>query len=194
MAEKKKIVDNVSARSNASQVWKNFGFYLDSNNKPDKSKAVCKICFAEKPYVGGSTSNLRTHLNTYHSNEVKASQPKSEPSITQHFEKLSTKAMSKDSREFKAITNKITHWLISDLMPLSTVEKPAFRSMIETLNPRYKAPCKDTFTNKFIPDVYNGVKAKVAEEITNYNSFACTTDGWTSANTESYVTGLFIRS
>ena len=160
MAENKKIVDNISARSNASQVWKNFGFYLDSNNKPDKSKAVCKICFAEKPYVGGSTSNLRTHLNTYHSNEVKGSQPKSEPTITQHFEKLATKSMSKDSREFKTITDKITQWLIIDLMPLSTVEKPAFRSMIETLNLRYKAPCKDTFTNKLIPDVYNGVKLK----------------------------------
>ena len=108
MAEnKRKIVDNHSARSNASNVWKNFGFYLGSDNKPDKTKAICKLCFAEKPYVGGSTSNLRTHLNTYHAGQAREVEKKVEPTIADHFERLATKSMSKDSREYKAITNKV---------------------------------------------------------------------------------------
>ena len=195
MAENsRKIVDNISARTNASDVWKKFGFYLGDNGKPDKSKAICKICYAEKPYVGRSTSNLRTHLNTYHMGSLKpaASENKAEPSILNHFEKWAGKAMPKDSREYKNITGKIADWLCSELMPLSTVDKPAFKEMVKSLNPRYVPPCRDTIANVIIPQLYTELSGKLKEDVTNYKSFACTTDGWTSAATESYVTGLLL--
>ena len=43
-----------------SKVWKHFGFSLTDDNK-----AVCKLCFAEVKYSGGTT-NLSVHLKRHH--------------------------------------------------------------------------------------------------------------------------------
>ena len=75
----KKLVEFKSSRSNASPVWAHFGFY-EIDGKVDKTKAICKICKAEKPYSGGSTSNLNTHLAHYHP-DVLGKKPQAQPEI-----------------------------------------------------------------------------------------------------------------
>ena len=129
MASEKKIVDNKSSRSNASSVWKYFGFF-EIDGKIDKSKAVCKICKAEKPYNGGSTSNLNVHLNNYHGDVV--AKKSTQPTIVQKFGFVHQNPLSKDSVEYKKITKKITQWMVNELLPLSAIGKQPFREMVST--------------------------------------------------------------
>ena len=185
----KKIVDFKSSRSNASSVWKYFGFY-ECNGKLDKTKAICKICKAEKPYSGGSTSNLNTHLTNYHA-DVYGKKSVEQPTIVQKFGFVHQTPLSKDSKAYKDITRKITEWIVSELLPLSTVSKPTFRDMITSLNPRYTPPCTDTLSTKIIPEVYAKIQAKLLQDLERSQCFACTTDGWTSPAVQSYVTGTY---
>jgi len=62
MADSNLEILDVSGRR--SDVWKYFGF-----SKEDKSSTLCKICKAQCPYTG-NTSTMRSHLNKYHWNEV----------------------------------------------------------------------------------------------------------------------------
>ena len=101
MMEDKKIVDKVlKGRSNSSSVWKHFGFY-EVNGKVETTKAICKICYAAKPYSGGSTSNLNSHLNIFHA-EIVGKVVTPQKNITSMFVK--PKSMSKDSKEYKELT------------------------------------------------------------------------------------------
>ena len=184
----KKLVDFKSSRSNASPVWKYFGFY-EIDGEVDKSKAICKICKAEKPYSGGSTSNLNTHLVYYHA-DVCGKKALDQPTITQKFGFVHQNPLSKDSKEYKEITRKVTEWIVSELLPLSTMSKPSFRNMITSLNSRYTPPCTDTLSAKIIPEMYEEVKSKLLQDLERSQCFACTTDGWTSPAVQSYVTGI----
>ena len=53
-----------------SVVWENFGFPVqhssDGKRVVDRTKAVCRRCFAEVGYVTGNTSNMLTHRRPHH--------------------------------------------------------------------------------------------------------------------------------
>ena len=192
MAERKIVDNQVQKRCNTSNVRKHFGFYLGEDEKPDRSKTICKICFSATHYVEVSTSNLKTHLSNYHNDVVNPPtdcKPKNDqPSIAQQFAKANVKPMARDSAEYKSLTNKVVKWIIFELLPLSTIEKPSFRDMVSSLNPRYTAPCTDTLTSRYLPEMYSEVKGKILQNIDGVKFFACTTDGWTSSATQSYIT------
>ena len=61
---KPKLIDPPASLRSA--VWKYFGF-PEADGKVDKSKSVCKICFASVLYKKGTTSNMNTHLKRKHS-------------------------------------------------------------------------------------------------------------------------------
>jgi hypothetical protein len=61
---KPKLID--PSASFRSAVWKSFGF-PEVDEKVDKSKSICKICFASVSYKTGTTSNMNTHLKRKHS-------------------------------------------------------------------------------------------------------------------------------
>ena len=54
-----------------SQAWDHFGFYK-IGNQVLKDKAVCKICFQECKYIGGTT-DLNQHLMKHHSELIQGS-------------------------------------------------------------------------------------------------------------------------
>lgn len=192
MAEQKKIVDKViKGRSNASNVWKHFGFY-EFNGKVDNTKAICKLCHASKPYTGGSTSNLNSHLNIFHSEIVSKGRDVPQKTIDTLFSK--PKAMSKDSFEYKKMTRSVANFIVGELLPLSTVDKASFKAMVTDLNPRYEPPCASYLTSNVIPEMYAEIRSEIEKKLVDINFLACTTDGWTSAATQSYVTGmLYVR-
>jgi hypothetical protein len=61
---KPKLIDPPA--SFRSAVWKNFGF-PQVDGKVDKSKSVCKICFASVSYKTGTTSNMNNSQKRKHS-------------------------------------------------------------------------------------------------------------------------------
>ena len=99
-------------RTNSSKVWQFFGFYKDGD-KINKDITVCKICKAEKPYKGYSTSNMMAHLTTFHNDLVnpgKAQDVQRQPSITSFS--AFNKPMSRDSKMYKDCTELLTDCLL----------------------------------------------------------------------------------
>lgn len=90
----------------------------------------------------------------------------------------------------------IAKYMIHDMRPFSTVESQTFRNMIHECEPRYKFPCRGTFTETVIPRMFNSVSARIKGELVNAETTAWTTDSWTSRATQSYitVTAHFINS
>ena len=98
--------------------------------------------------------------------------------------------LSSSSKEHKALTNAVTYCLASDMLPLTTVDKPGFRAMLQTFNPRYQLPTHKHFTKVAIPALVNEVKEGIEEKIKTkqLNYFSATTNLWTSAAGDLYMT------
>ena len=94
------------------------------------------------------------------------------------------------------MTNSVAYCLARDMLPLSTVDKPGFRAMIHQFNPHYQLPTHKHFTKVAIPALVNDVKSKIEEQIKSkqLEYFSATTDLWTSAAGDPYITLLFILS
>ncbi|KAL3871016.1 hypothetical protein ACJMK2_039184 [Sinanodonta woodiana] len=74
------------------------------------------------------------------------------------------------------------------MRPYSVVDLLGFRNLIHTLEPRYIIPSRTHFAEKVIPDLYLHTRQEVQNTISEADSVAITTDGWTSGATESYIT------
>jgi len=72
--------------------------------------------------------------------------------------------------------------LARDMLPLSTVDKPGFQSMIQKFNSWYRLPTRKHFTKAAIPALVNeveesGIKEKI--KIKQLHYYSGTTDLWT---------------
>ena len=137
------FVDNKQAKS---PVWKYFGVKV-VDGKQAKGTAVCKTCLAEIK-TGGGTSNLLNHLKRHHAmlhsectrptgekpKETKAESEKKP--VQQSLQNMLQSKLPPNSARATQITEKIATFIIKGLEPFSIVERPDFRDMITTLDPR----------------------------------------------------------
>ncbi|XP_041853351.1 E3 SUMO-protein ligase ZBED1-like isoform X2 [Melanotaenia boesemani] len=171
-----------------SKVWKYFGFHKNSQGTLDKSAAVCRTCKTSIKYTG-STTNLALHLRRRHSVETEEKNAqqeasKSATSASSYFQS----ALADNSTHSKAITEAIGYFICKDMCPYSVVENAGFRQMIRILEPKYKLPSRQHFSEKCIPGLYEEAKREVSEFLSTAERVAFTTDAWTSRATHSYVT------
>ena len=75
--------------------------------------------------------------------------------------------------------------IVKDLCPYVVVENEGFKNLIKVL--RYSIPSRQHFSENIIPDLYTMVSTQV-EQVLKGSYVAITTDGWTSRETQSYVT------
>ena len=74
------------------------------------------------------------------------------------------------------------------MRPYSVVENDGFCELLHTLEPKYKIPSRQHFSETCIPRLYSEVKDEIKRELLHADRVAITTDGWTSCTTEAYVT------
>ena len=74
-----------------------------------------------------------------------------------------------------------------DLRPVRMVEAQGFRDLMAYLEPGYRIPCRKQFT-KILRYKHSLLKGKLCEKLKETDSVALTTDIWTSAATEAYIT------
>ena len=75
------------------------------------------------------------------------------------------------------------------MLPISIVNNVGFRAMLRTFEPRYVVPDRKTFSQNYIPEIYQSEKARIAAAMTRgLKNFSLTTDGWTSRANHSYIT------
>ena len=94
----------------------------------------------------------------------------------------------RSSAKWKALTNSICYCITKDMLPINTVNDSRWRYMLSKFEPRYTPPDRTTFARNYIPAMYEREKAKVSSALlSDMQSFAITTDGWTSRSNCSYV-------
>ncbi len=59
------------------------------------------------------------------------------------------------------INEKCGNILVVENAPLRTVEKPAFREMLQSFDKQYELPSKKYFSNTVIPQLFNETKEKI---------------------------------
>ena len=73
------------------------------------------------------------------------------------------------------------------MAPVSVVEKPGFRKLINTLDPRYNLPSRRYFAETALPELYIQVREELANQLTNVTHFSTTADIWSSRTCEPYL-------
>lgn len=163
-----------------SDVWE---YYEKIKDAP---KARCTLCNKELSYRGGTT-NLRTHLECKHSllyiHEVKKTSCSKQSTLIGY-----AKSQQCSEGRATAITERITNMIALDLKPIRMVEGEGFCELLHYLEPGYKIPCRKHVT-KMILKKHESVREKLQSKLNKEaTSISLTTDIWSSAATEAYIT------
>ncbi|XP_078020895.1 E3 SUMO-protein ligase ZBED1-like [Epinephelus lanceolatus] len=79
------------------------------------------------------------------------------------------------------------NYLVEEMVPFNTVEKPAFKSLLQKFDKQYELPGKTYFSETAVPKMYNTARALVQSELKNVDYFSATTDMWSSVNMTPYM-------
>ena len=99
-----------------------------------------------------------------------------------------TQPLGPTSVRASAITRQVGIFIAKDMRPYSVVENHGFISLMRVCEPRYIVPSRTHFAQKVIPHLHEATLTRVARDLLEAESVACTTDGWTSCATVSYIT------
>ena len=185
----------VPLRGAKSKLWDYFGFRVDSSGKIiDNTKILCKVCRKEISY-SRNTSNLDYHLTKEHV-ELKsqmvgknaAIQPLSKTQPTLDMTLNRTIPYPKTHARYRELVSATADFICQDLQPISVVEAPSFRYLLEKADPRFQLPHRTFFTTKVIPEQYHLLRATIENELAAVQYCGFTTDLWTSSNqNRSYI-------
>ena len=78
------------------------------------------------------------------------------------------------------------------MQPYQTVNDPGFQHLLHSFDQKYHPSDRKTLSNNYIPKLYDREKECVRNALTSVNSFALTTDIWTSRHNQAY-TGLTVH-
>ena len=174
-----------------SAIWKNTGFPADDTDTiTDQKKITCRLCQAVVAY-SGTTSNLKSHLQRCHTQEHHAlqqqdSDDRPEPSSASAV-KTSTQLtisgtlakstpFSNESVKHKQLVDATANFICQGLQPLSVVDEPTFRRLLEIAEPRFKLPHCTLFTDTVMHAKYRATRAVIENQLAAVENCAVTTD------------------
>ena len=67
-----------------------------------------------------------------------------------------------------------------DIQPFSIVEDLRFQRLLHHICPNYCIPSRKYIKNPVFQNIYNKVRQKIQNELSDASSISFTTDGWTS--------------
>ena len=201
-------VVNLTARSvpkcmpkpgSKSTIWEYFGYKQDGDGKLIEDDGIfCNICHRSVSAKSGNTSNLMSHLKNNHKSvhaqlktaKTSSSTAAKQPSSKQHSIETSfglVQPYQCQSKKWKELTDAITHFIVKDGLPVYTVQKDGFRSMIKRFDGRYELPNQSYFSRTATPALYTVTKERVVQQLSSVSYFASTTDMWSSIGTKPYM-------
>jgi len=86
-------------------------------------------------------------------------QQSQQPTITSTMKKV--QQYDRTTRKWREITMAVTHCLAKDSLPLYTIDKAGFRSMVETMDPQYDLPSSKYFSKMSILALYEDTHQKL---------------------------------
>ena len=91
-----------------------------------------------------------------------------------------TEPYTSGSRCWKAITESVTRFMAKEMIPISTVEKPGFLSMVTKLDPRYEVASRKYFSKTMLPSLYAETCERVTKELQEAEYYSVTINLWSS--------------
>ncbi|KAL2102614.1 hypothetical protein ACEWY4_001782 [Coilia grayii] len=185
----------VPKRNSTSVIWQYFGFSAADEHQ---TRVLCKTCRAKIATSNGNTTNLYRHHRVHHVNlhdeciakkstETFAGSDSCAKQTTIAAAFASVTPYDRSSRRHKEITSAVTHYIAKDMVPVNTVTKDSFKSLLRTMDRRYVFPSRTYFNQVAIPNLYTECKDKVLKGLENVEYYATTTDMWSSRTTEPYM-------
>jgi hypothetical protein len=168
--------------------------------RKENNRAVCLICNKDYAMTGGNTSVIRTHILQVHPNDdltkkfeelddqkkrkkEEKNKKKTVPKLTMD-DFIVKKGALKESDHAK-FTEAVADYIVQTNQSLATIENPAFRKMLFTINSNYVAPSRITITNRIdqkITAKKKELKEEILKDIATTNTLAVTSDGGPSQN------------
>ena len=181
-------------------VWNFFRVESDSDGRPSNTnKPICCKCLEPVAASYGNTSNLFNHLHRKHplvytrvhdKKSKRNSKGSSSKGINQqtieHTFGLSHK-YDRKGKKWQQLTNKVTRCIAKDMIPISIVEKPGFKQMLESFDPRYQLPSRKHFSKIAIPALFNSTQSALTSTLQEVEFFSSTTDLWSSMCMQPYL-------
>ncbi|XP_056118286.1 E3 SUMO-protein ligase ZBED1-like [Rhinichthys klamathensis goyatoka] len=196
MAEREQLLPKKC--SSTSVVWSWYGF---TESDEEQKIPRCKLCLKAVVVAGSSTTNLFQHLKRKHAAEwekcrrlrsendssgVSASTPLAkQTTLQQSFS--SSVPYEKSGARWKAITEAITLYIATDMLPVYSVEKRGFNNLLKVLDARYTVPSRKYFSDVALPQLYNNTRQKIISELKGIYFYAATTDLWSSRTMQPYM-------
>ncbi|XP_060774450.1 E3 SUMO-protein ligase ZBED1-like [Neoarius graeffei] len=179
--------DLIPKKNSTSAIWQYFGFEASDEHQ---KQVLCKTCRAKVATSGGNTTNLYRHLKVHHANLHEECMAKKTHETSSSSESTSAKQTTITTC-FASVTlydrSSQTNYITKDMVPVNTVTKDSFKSLLRTMDKRYVLPSRTYFNQVAIPQLYAECKAKVAKELEDIKFYASTTDMWSSRMTEPYT-------
>nr|XP_055030442.1 E3 SUMO-protein ligase ZBED1-like [Misgurnus anguillicaudatus] len=178
-----------------SPIWQYFGFRPNERGQPrDTSEVVCRICGQVIRAKDAQTTNLHDHLRVHHpaqysSLPVSSSRTtelrRNQPTLSEAFAKVTK--YKRDSERWKQCTDAVTRYLAKEMVSFNTVEKSAFKAMLQIFDKQYELPGRKFFSKTAVPKLYNDIRANILAELDDVEYLALTTDMWSSCNMMPYM-------
>lgn len=90
-----------------------------------------------------------------------------------------TKYTTHDPNQRK-ITEALVSFIAGSLTPLSVVENPEFKFLIESLNPRYQLPSRKHFSTKLLLERSTSIQNSLKSKLRAVESVCLTIDLWSN--------------
>lgn len=158
----------IAKKKSTSVIWKYFGYKRDDVLQ---KQVLCKSCRTLVATTRGNTTNLHSHLQHNHKDlyqefqkssvskskttNVKSSSSKTVQQTSIHQSIASLTPYEKTSKRHKETTEAIARYLAKDMMPMNTVSREGFESLIDKLDRRYQILSRSYFSQVAIPQMYD---------------------------------------
>ena len=185
---------SVTSRKKTSPIWDYFT--IGEDNKFAKC-ASCELLVSRggKTAKTFGTTNLSVHLKGKHPElytefekkikdlkDAKEAREKPRPSRQLSLMECKDQVRHWDINDVRAqrVHRRIGEMIALDCHPFSVVEDEGFIRLVKELEPRYTLPSRRYFTENVVTKIYENLKQKVSQAVSDVEYFSFTTDVWST--------------
>ncbi|XP_035987101.1 uncharacterized protein LOC118560298 [Fundulus heteroclitus] len=168
-----------------------YAHYFEFVRDKDKKNVIvkCNLCVKPKELSTSrnSTSNLKKHLERCHATTTLSEKRKiaEDERDKPKQQKLNFSRPAIIPLEPREVRRLVAEYVVEDMLPLSTVESPAFKKLVSkipvTTNDKHVLPCRTTFA-KELDRTYTVMEKELKKTIDEQQYVSTTADIWTANN------------
>ena len=150
-----------------------------------KGDKLWKYTLCSKTFViskSGTTTSLNRHMESAHQDILSQA-----PNTIKKSIDVGGKYNRKDPRQMR-LNMRLVFMVVKDVESVRMIERTGFRAFVHDLNPRYKMPCRKTFSKKLLPEAENRTQTRLKKTFEKVKHVAITSDMGSSIVNDPYNT------